>query len=347
MNTSISPDFAGRIHLRLDITDGHVSHVDVESTRPKGVSKVFAGRSPDETVRVLGLIFSLCSTAQSMASLGAIEQALGIRVSKSEQAARDILREAEMLTQTVMRISMDWPKMLGFTPHLDMARAAMSAQGEIEQALYGGANWKHIGGAGLTPDVLGVGDHLSNLQSTLYQHLYGEGFADQLLSALDELQLNAFGALASDEQPETGALMRHWDAAQVVKAREAYGAGLRARFVSRLVDIEDLPKSQMALLDRLGPCDPASPTTRKGGVGEVTVETARGALHHKVEIKDGLISGYEIFAPTDVNFETDGVVAMGLRGVEAADEEALKRAAELHVLAVDPCVKCELEIFDA
>ncbi|MCW8916228.1 MAG: hypothetical protein OQK24_10290 [Magnetovibrio sp.] len=346
MNTSISPDFAGRIHLCLGVKNGHVASVNIESTRPQGVTKIFAGRSAHETVRILGLIFSLCSTAQSMAALGAIERALGGKASKSEQVSRDILREAEMLSQTVMRVAMDWPQLLGLKPDIEMTRAALNVQSLIEEALFGGANWKQVGGAGLTPDVAGVGEHLLNLQDVINSGLYQDGLADQLLAALDEFELNGFGALGSKVDPELGALTRHWYAADVVQARETYGAGLRARLMARLVDLEDLPKSQMAHLDHLGPCSPSAAAFNIDGTGEATVETARGALTHKVEIKDGLVAAYEISAPTDLNFEANGVVAIGLRDVAVSDKESLQRAAELHVLAVDPCVKCDLVIND-
>jgi Ni,Fe-hydrogenase I large subunit len=65
-------------------------------------------------------------------------------------------------------------------------------------------------------------------------------------------------------------------------------------------------------------------------------------LHHRISIENGLITDYQITAPTDANFLPGGPVSTGLIGALATDN--LARAAELHVLAVDPCVEVEVRI---
>ena len=346
MNTNLSPDFAGRIHVRLGVSDAHVSSVGIDSTRPQGVTQIFAGRSPEQTVLILGMIFSLCSNAQTIASLTACERALGLEPSESEQAARDILREAEMLTQTLMRVGMDWPKALGLPPAIAAVKSAMSAQSELQHALFGPNDWKRLGGSGFNPSMKALPDILGGLEQVIGRDLYEGGLVDRILAKLDELDINGFGALGADQDPEIGALSRHWDTPEVKAVREAYDAGLRARFVSRLMDIKELPQSQISRLEKLTPCDPDRSTPKANGMGEAEVETARGALIHKVEIEQGRVKTYEISAPTDVNFEPGGAVERGLKGVEARNRVALDQAANLHVLAVDPCVLCEVEIGD-
>ena len=344
MNTDPSPDFAGRIRVSLGISDDHVYRVDIDSTRPQGVTKMFAGRTPEQTVLMLGMIFSLCSTAQTIASLTACEKALGLKPSDSERTARDILREAEMLTQTLMRVGVDWPKALGLPPAITAVKSALSAQSELQHALFGPNDWKRLGGSGFTPNMKALPDILKGLEQVIERDLYASGLVDQILGKLDDLGINDFGALASDQTPEIGALTRHWDAPEVKAVREAYGAGLRARFVSRLVDVKELPQSQMALLNDLSPCDPDRSVVNRDGSGEIEVETARGALIHKVTIEEGRVRTYDISAPTDANFEPGGAVELGLNGAHVSNREALDQAANLHVLAVDPCVLCEVEI---
>ena len=346
MTTDLSPDFAGRIHVRLGLSGKHVSNVDIDSTRPQGVTKIFAGRSPEQTVLFLGMIFSLCSTAQTIASLTACERALGLKPSEAECAARDLLREAEMLTQTLMRIGMDWPKALGLPPAVNAVKSALSAQSELQHALFGPNDWKRLGGSGFTPDMKALPDILDGLEQVIARDLYEDGLVDRILAKLDALDINGFGALGPEQTPEVGALTRHWDAPDVKAVRDEYGAGLRARFVSRLVDVKDLPKSQRALLEKLGACDPDRNGAKDAGVGAAEVETARGPLVHKVEIEDGRVKTYDVSAPTDVNFEPGGAVELGLVGADVLDRAALDQAANLHVLAVDPCVLCEVEISD-
>jgi len=343
----IGSDFAGRIEVRLSTHAGLVCGVDINSTRPRGVAKVFAGRTPDETVGLLGGVFSLCATAQTVAGLEALEAACRVSISEPQRAARTILREAEMLTQTVLRVGMDWPRLLGVAPAVELARLALSTQAALEADLFGGRNWKVVGGALMRPDGHAVRSHVSGLHEGVRAAFSEGGLADQLLAGLDARGLNGFGALADDAGPETGALSRQWNDADVVAARNACGAGLRARLLARFADMRDLLVSLLAALDQLGSCEGAREAAHINGEGVATVETARGALTHTVSVKDGKISAYAIDAPTDLNFSNDGVVALGLMGAEAADLNALNTAAELHVLAVDPCVSCTLEVVDA
>jgi len=345
--STLGADFAGRIEVRLSTHAGQVSGVDINNTRPRGVAKVFAGRTPDETLSMLGRVFSLCATAQTIAGLEAMEMACAVSVPEPQRAARSILREAEMLTQTVLRVCMDWPRLLGAAPAAWVARLALSTQVALEADLFGGQDWKVVGGALMRPDGTAARSRLSVLHGALKDILSADGFADQLLAALDARGLNGFGALADDAELETGALSRHWNDMHVVAARGAFGAGLRARLLARFADMRDLPASLLVTMENLGPCEGGFEPAHVNGEGKATVETARGALTHTVSVKDGKISAYTIYAPTDLNFLNDGVVAMGLMGAKCADLEALNTAAELHVLAVDPCVSCTLEIRDA
>ena len=155
-NPKLNADFAGRILVRLSTHAGRVTAVDIDSTRPGGVTQVFAGRAPDDVVGMLGLIFSLCSTAQTIAGLTAVEAARGLTIAAEHTAARDLLRQAEMLTQTAMRVLMDWPRLLGLPPAAATVRAALTAQTGLEADLYRGANWKVPGSIEMTPDVEGV-----------------------------------------------------------------------------------------------------------------------------------------------------------------------------------------------
>ncbi len=346
-NAKLNADFAGRILVKLETGAGRVTSVEIDSTRPQGVTQVFAGRAPDDVVGMLGLIFSLCSTAQTVAGLTAVEAARGQTVPDGQAAARDILRQAEMLAQTAMRVLMDWPRLLELSPAAAAVRAALGAQSGLETALFGGPGWKVPGGTEIKPDVDAVRASATQAAVEIDRTLNQDGLAEKLLAALDERGLNGFGALADGTAPETGALTRQWDNAKVAQARKTYGAGLRARLWARLADLKDLPVAMTANVDRLCPCTPVFESPQGDGQGEATVETARGALTHRVRLKGGVIDAYEIDAPTDVNFLNDGVVTQGLMGANAVDSQTLRAAAELHVLAVDPCVSCALEIVDA
>ncbi|HEY9080085.1 hypothetical protein [Magnetovibrio sp.] len=347
MTNAIGSDFAGHINVRLLTLAGQVSAVKIDSTRPRGVAKVFAGRTPEETVGLLGRVFSLCAMAQTVAGLEALEDACGVNVAAPHRAARDILREAEMLTQTLLRVCMDWPRVLDMPPAVEVARAALSAQAGLEADLFDGQNWKVIGGVAMSPDEDALRTRLCDLQDVVAKTFDPGGLAETLVAALDRRGLNGFGALGEGVAPESGALSRHWNDADVAAARIAFGAGLRARLLARFADMRSLPVSLLNAVGELHPCSGREFNPNANGAGTATVETARGALTHTVSVKDGKISTYVIDAPTDLNFLNDGVVATGLLGAAAVDPDALNAAAELHVLAVDPCVRCTLEVRNA
>jgi len=343
---TIDSDLAGRICVWLSVRAGVVEDVDIESTRPKGVAKVFVGHAPDEVVSLLGRVFSLCATAQSVAGLEAVEAARGLSVSAQQHVARHMLREAEMLSQTVLRVSMDWTRLLSLPPVPAVARTVLSAEAGLKADLFSGRDWKVPGGIPVTPDIAAARARLNDLQDVLGTALHENGLAQNLLSALDAHDLNGFGALAKGARPETGALSRQWQDSGVVTARKVYGAGLRARLMARFADMRDLSRFLAEAVNTLTPCAVPQQASRQDGDGTATVETARGALTHRVVVKDGKIAAYDIDAPTDVNFLNGSVVARGLIGA-ARDRRALDVAAQLHVLAVDPCVECTVEIKDA
>ena len=325
-------DFGGEISVRLDVSGGKVTAVNINSTRPEDASQIFINRKPSDVVGTLGLLFSLCGRAQTVAGLMAIEKAQGVSVAPQHAKARDLLRMAEMLSQTAMRVCMDWPRMLGLEPQPDVVRAQLKAEVELEAALFKGENWKVPGGIEFIPAVKAA--HIHDVLGL-------DELAQNLTDSLTELGLNTFGAGTTVED---GALRRHWDEARVSKARQDFGAGMRARLEARIADLRTLPKLMRTCADALGPAMPDDKQPSANGEGEASVETARGMLTHSVTIKDGLVFAYDITAPTDGNFAPGGPVALGLIGADATDVEALAHAAQMHVLAIDPCVACEVEI---
>jgi uptake hydrogenase large subunit len=100
------------------------------------------------------------------------------------------------------------------------------------------------------------------------------------------------------------------------------------------------------MLRELGDCDPSDLAVSPGDQGDEglgVVEAARGCLTHRASLRDGVISGYQILAPTEWNFHPEGSVAKGLSGFPCGDEAIFRRQADLFINAVDPCVGYRLE----
>jgi len=67
---------AGGLTLRLRLRGGKVDGVEIESVRPQAAG-LLAGRTPEQAVRLVPLLFSLCGGAQGVAAQAALLAAQG------------------------------------------------------------------------------------------------------------------------------------------------------------------------------------------------------------------------------------------------------------------------------
>ncbi len=324
-------DIAGEIRVELFPDGPRVGRVTIASTRPEAAARIFEGHGAEEMTATIGRVFSLCGTAQTVAALRAVEMALGLAPAPGVEAARDAARLAEMITQTVMRLALHWPRVLGLDLRPDLMRTAMAVERAIETEVLG-PDWR-APGAGCDGGAVDAEALVAPLARVSGDPLLVE-IADRLILR----GVEDFGAVPEGHQPEAGALSRNWDSAAVAEVRAHHGAGLAARLAAAGEDLRRLPAELAATLGRVENVPPRAPL-RDSGEGWATVETARGPLTHRVTIRAGRVTRCETEAPTEANFTSTGPVAMGLAGAPLDPV-----AAELHVLAIDPCVACRVEL---
>jgi hypothetical protein len=115
-------------------------------------------------------------------------------------------------------------------------------------------------------------------------------------------------------------------------------AGLEARVAAVVAALEELAADGVYPHGETG--EPAR------GRGEAWIHTARGALHHGVQLTRGSVAGWQVEAPTDRNFVDEKGIVRRLPAslVSAA---AARRAVERAVLVLDPCVPFSVEILNA
>lgn len=143
---------------------------------------------------------------------------------------------------------------------------------------------------------------------------------------------------------ETGSLARQARHPRVAPWRVRLGNGLFTRLLARLVElagaVEGLAARATALTPDPGRAAPHRPT----GTGIGMIEAARGLLVHRLDIADGILTGFQSLAPTEWNFHPQGALARGLIGAPA---ENAPTQAEWLAGALDPCVACTVEVADA
>ncbi len=328
-----------KIGIRLEVAESTIHRVTITPRKSTGAASFLQGMDATDVPPRIGGIFSLCAQAQTIAALTAIETALGIPARPGVSAARDALRMAEMLTQVAMRLSLYWPHALGLQADPSPARAALSAQAELEQALFGPIRWRQPG-AGLAHVDL---DKARKIVARLVEDAHRLTATTDLPDRIAHAGLMGFGALPDGTAVEGGTFSRRWAAPSVTRLRQAHGPGLAARLDASLVELAALPGEIIGALDRVAP-SPAAKPAHLTGQGNAIVETVRGPLAHHVTLRDGFIETYRIEAPTEQNFRHGGPVAAGLSGARAMD---LAQATALHIVAIDPCVEFDLEHTDA
>ena len=252
-----------------------------------------------------------------------------------------------MLTQTAMRLCLHWPKALGLEAAPGIVRGCLSLEAALEVDVFGGPDWKKIGGAPVRPASTGTLSLLEGLMRQIRDLFEPGDLADSLRQELEWYHLEGFGALSLSDPLEHGALMRKWDHPAVSWKRRTFGSGLATRLEAGLCELREIAEA-IVELEAMLQSDPGLPVPDfRQGRGQATVETARGPLTHAVQVADGRIAAYDITAPTEANFAPDGVIEHGILGVVAKDRVKLQLAARLLVLAVDPCVAYDVEIVDA
>ncbi|MGE5152865.1 MAG: Ni,Fe-hydrogenase I large subunit [Bdellovibrio bacteriovorus] len=179
-------DPAGRLQIRID-PNGAV----IDSSRPWGAARIFVGRGPAETARLLPTLFSICATAQSAACAGALEEAQGLASSPTATALRQRLVDAETLREHLWRILLDWPRFLDLGPDAPAMAAVMEVYARLRSALIQGQSPFEPGAfaPGWNPEV--ADRPAAELAALVRERVLGMGPAEWLAS------IRGFDALAA------------------------------------------------------------------------------------------------------------------------------------------------------
>ena len=139
-------DPAGSLQIRIG-----AAGTTIGSSRPVRAARVFIGKGPAETARLLPALFSICATAQSAACVGALEQAQGLAPHPSEAALRGRLVDAETLREHLWRILLDWPRILDLEPDPPAMARVMDGFVRLRAALTSGRDPVELGPFELGP----------------------------------------------------------------------------------------------------------------------------------------------------------------------------------------------------
>lgn len=83
------------------------------------------------------------------------------------------------------------------------------------------------------------------------------------------------------------------------------------------------------------------------GLGVAQIRTARGVLTHAAELVGGVVSRYQVWAPTDVFFQDETALSALLAGQTWGNLDQMRQGLNQAILALDPCLPYVMELNDA
>ncbi len=397
----------GRIDIDLYPSKQRGERVRLHSSRPVHAARILIGKTPQQALDIIPLLFSICGTAQSQAALHAIQGALDSGSADSHSAdqhideqARELLVQVETCKEHMLRLFLDWPSLFYLNHDNDELPWLSQLVAHFRNTLYrDGRAFTLDRQLQVQPDKLE--QLLNRLDSYLQKHVFGIAPAEWLdgiedIGALHDWALNSDTIAArsiaticdkgwasqgmSDCSPlpplttqqlqqlfddetaedfiaaprwqghchETTPLARQFDQPLIRALRQEFDNTLITRWLARLVELASIPQqlrqSSVALRQRSADAWQHNEVADDNSNGLSQVEAARGRLIHRVKIENGLISQYQILAPTEWNFHPQGLVRQTLDSIASGDPNSLGNLAHIIINAVDPCVGYELRI---
>ncbi|MEW8585439.1 MAG: nickel-dependent hydrogenase large subunit [Candidatus Thiodiazotropha sp.] len=98
----------GEILIELYRSQGRVEKVAIRSSRPLQLTAVFEGKSVNELLRVVPMLYSVCATAQACAAAQACRQAMALNGDIRVEFAEKMLVDVETAREHLWRLLIDW-----------------------------------------------------------------------------------------------------------------------------------------------------------------------------------------------------------------------------------------------
>ncbi len=200
-------NIAGELNITLNTSDAHNTRCQISSSRPLQASHVFTGKTINETLTMIPLLYNICSKAQAVTAVRAIESAKQTPATPQIESTREALIALESLREQALRIAMDWPTFINITPespllsHIAMGISKIMKSLEPSQSLkYIASSSKALGRK--TQDITKIQSlEWKTFSEMLSNGIFGSSTDVWLTSDLDEW--------AKKEQTQTASFI-HW-----------------------------------------------------------------------------------------------------------------------------------------
>ncbi|TAL41495.1 MAG: Ni,Fe-hydrogenase I large subunit, partial [Methylovulum sp.] len=127
---------AGSIAIELYHRSGQATGARIASSRPDAAARVLLGKTPEQVLDTVPLLFTLCGNAQAYAALLVCRAALGMAGEPELDTGRDMLVQLETLREHAWRILLDWPGFIGIAPDKKVLAALLKFDAQFKQYLF-------------------------------------------------------------------------------------------------------------------------------------------------------------------------------------------------------------------
>jgi hypothetical protein len=353
-------EMSSSIGVEVTRIEDRVEEAKVTPRRQVDATRILYGKAASDAPRLIGSVFTLCAASQRIASEAAVAAA-------QSQPTPDALRwrwrrmlYAERIAEHLRASLLDWPgeksdpRRLAHLPALRKALGAARVAGEVnDNSLHAAlkeAAWE-VGAP------LEAGRNPTAWFAELWRDALQYAQIAPWLSSVDFLAIDDIESvhralcernadfLARPHLPgrivETGAFARHFG--YLSRNIGLMAARLQARFCDIAYALDVLASREPLA----GEEDLVVARSSRRGEGFAMVDSPRGFLFHRVEIDaSGVVTSYDILAPTEWNFHPAGPFVQALAAAKLDVAEPRRFVATLAAL-FDPCASCDIRLREA
>ena len=158
--------------LSIKLKTGTEPSIHIQSSRPLQVSRLMLGKTCTEVSEIIPLLYNVCATAQSRASLLAMQTATDQPLVSSMENARDFLVLMENAREYLIRIFRDWPTLFDESIQFDLIPDIINLLPNAAKNLFQGAlgfTWH----SELAINRAELDIELHRLDQLIEQHVFG------------------------------------------------------------------------------------------------------------------------------------------------------------------------------
>ncbi len=102
----------GQIDITLTVLSSGKKEVTILNNRPVHAAKLLVGKTIDEALTIIPLLYHVCGKAQGSAAIDALQAATNTRSDETTYLSRTVLSDVELIREHLLRIFLDWPSLL-------------------------------------------------------------------------------------------------------------------------------------------------------------------------------------------------------------------------------------------